>query len=198
MYRVSLIVISLILAIALCPTDAIAQDEEKAGDVRQDSAQDEQPIERRNPRRVRRSRGQPAPPRMVAGGIGVGSGDDLRPYRKLEPIIGEFAFHGVQWRTPGTQDTSEFTGVWTNSWKLDGYYMRSEFRIETMRPEYVVMGLTWWDSEARRFESHFYNSRSTLRTHRFGSFDETGSNARHEEPTLATARRRRLSVEVRH
>jgi len=153
-----------------------AQDtEDAAAEGRRDASQPD-PDDRRNPRQIRMDSGRGLGPRMEAGAMSVGGSDggDLSHYRALEPLIGEFIFEGKQWRLPDSDEPSTFSGTWTNSWELDGYYFRSEFRLRGREPRYSSIGFMWWDDATGRYEAHFYNSRSTLRTHRFGRFDEDG------------------------
>lgn len=143
------------------PRPAAVQDEPSTGG---DGASED----RRNPRRIRRDRGQRSGPVMTAGGMPLNS-DPLEPYDRLEPLIGEWTFTGTSRRRPDREGV-ELSGQWSNAWALDGYYMRSEFTLDG-NPNYRVIGFTCYDVSQQSYEAHFYNSNSAVRTFRRGNFD---------------------------
>lgn len=125
--------------------------------------------DRRNPRQIRRDQGASEGPTMVAGGVPL-QDDQLEQYARLEPLVGQFTFTGLNWFRPDAEPRS-FQGSWINQWALDGWYLRMEFTIEGRRPSTSV-GMLCYEQRASRWEAEFYSSTGTVRTRRNGNFDE--------------------------
>jgi len=156
--------------------DADASNDDTTTDDGATADGGEDDVDRRNPRRIRRERGEHAPPRMVAGGMGIGGEDTLKHYDRLAPLIGEFTIEGRTWRFPDAEPRS-FSGEFVNSWALDGWYMQSEITLDFRRNQpYIMLGMTCYDAGDDRYESDFYNSNGDNRTFRWGTFDGEGGD----------------------
>jgi hypothetical protein len=138
------------------------------------AAPDDATPDRRNPRQVRRDAGETEGPRMVAGATLLDSADPLEFYARLEPFVGSFTVAGRSWPRPESTP-NEFIGTCVGAWALDGQYLQMTlmFDLGGRRP-YESIGMTWYNPRQQRFEADFYNSNGTLRSFRYGNFDEEG------------------------
>jgi hypothetical protein len=148
-----------------------AQDNAGGADAAPETPGSALPDALRNPRSLRNEQLVTQGPRMVAGGMPITSETFLDYYARLEPIIGEFTFTGLQFGRDA--EPTEFSGTWTNRWVLDGLYLESQFTLNDRSGNpYQVLGLTWYDDNEHQFRAQFLNSANQSQSIRAGSFDD--------------------------
>lgn len=95
-------------------------------------------------------------------------------HRRLDPLVGVFDTASSFWNAPGAPPESG-TGVSTNTWELEGRYLKQHYTSEYAGQPFTGIGLTGFNNLLGVYEGTWFDSMSTgilpLST---GTFDAGG------------------------
>lgn len=102
-------------------------------------------------------------------------GATVEQHKSLEPFVGTFKAQVKLWMGPGDPHVS--TGVMTNSFELDGRFLKQVYQGDDMEgpfPNFQGRGYWGYNTTDKQFEGFWIDSASTMIQTEKGSVDASG------------------------